>query len=374
MRGMEPAMANRTSRRSCSSPAFLGRATLIALLAAVGSNSVDAQEAPVSSPDNVTIIVGTTTGGSTDLAARLMAPYLTKYLPGNPNVVVRNQPGAAGLAAFNGFAQKAAPDGRTAIIGSGYQIDPINYRVPQSKYDPTDFEIIGALSMGGTALIVRNESLPRLTDKSKPPLAMASVPGLPRAGMQMAAWGIEYLGWNIKWVPGYPGNTDLRLAVQRGEADMTSLATTQLTSDLLDKNQFTLLFQSGSNAGTSPSVIPVLTGVPLMASVMQDKVTDPVAQKAFAYWSLNSSINNWLALPHKTPDAILKTYRSAFDHMTSDEDFLKRAQQVGEDLSVFSHQEMTQIIRTLAALPPEALSYMGEILVRQGLKKDIAKE
>ena len=155
---------------------------------------------------------------------------------------------------------------------------------------------------------------------------------------------------------------------------MTSLATTQLTSDLLDKNQFTLLFQSGSNAGTSPSVIPVLTGVPLMASVMQDKVTDPVAQKAFAYWSLNSSINNWLALPHKTPDAILKTYRSAFDHMTSDEDFLKRAQQVGEDLSVFSHQEMTQIIRTLAALPPEALSYMGEILVRQGLKKDTAKE
>lgn len=366
--GRSPADAARLARQWVIRMAAGGLSIVLASAAAAQFSTPPSDTSLAG--QTVTIIVGTTTGGSTDLAARLMAPYLGKYLPGDPNVVVRNQPGAAGLAAFNSFAQKSAPDGKTAIIGSGYQMDPINYRVPQSRYDPTEFAIVGALSMGGTALIIRNEALPRLTDKSQAPIAMASVPGLPRAGMQMAAWGIEFLGWNVRWVPGYPGNTDLRLALQRGEADMTSLATTQLTSDLLDKSQFTLLFQSGSNGGTAPSLLPALKGVPMITETMETRIGDPLVRQAFAYWALNSAINNWMALPPKTPDAIARMHRQAFDRMIADPEFLQRARQLGEDVSTFSHQGMAKIIHTLAALPPEALSYMGDVLVKQGLKKD----
>jgi hypothetical protein len=45
---------------------------------------------------------------------------------------------------------------------------------------------------------------------------MGSLSGIPRSGMQMAAWGIELLDWNAKWVIGYRGTNELTLALERG--------------------------------------------------------------------------------------------------------------------------------------------------------------
>lgn len=356
------------------SVAHLGAAAPFAFAVCLAARPAMAQDTSTLANQTVTIVVGTTTGGSTDMAARLMAPYLEKYLAGTPKVVVRNRPGAAGMTAFNIFAQQAAPDGKTAIIGSGYQIDPINYRTPQSKYDPTTFAIVGSMSMGGTALIIRNESLSRLTDRSQPPLAMASVPGIPRAGMQMTAWGIEYLGWNVKWVPGYTGNPDLKLAIQRGEADLTSFATTQLTPELLDRSKYTIMFQSGANGGTESSKLRALADVPRLSEALKDKITDPVAKQAFAYWALNSSINNWMALPPRTPAATAELHRAAFQKMTRDAKFVEQAKKLGEDVSLYGHEDMARIIHTLATIPPEALGHMKTLLAKQGLKLDQPKK
>ena len=51
---------------------------------------------------------------------------------------------------------------------------------------------------------------------------MGALGGVPRSGMQTTAWGIDYLGWNAKWVLGYRGTNDLMVALERGEIDMTS--------------------------------------------------------------------------------------------------------------------------------------------------------
>src|SRR5438046_774879 len=77
---------------------------------------------------------------------------------------------------------------------------------------------------GGSVLIINKEAEQRLHDKRARPVVMGSPGGIPRSGMQMTVWGSEFLGWNTKWVIGYRGTSELMLALERGEIDMTSTA------------------------------------------------------------------------------------------------------------------------------------------------------
>jgi hypothetical protein len=183
----------------------------------------------------------------------------------------------------------------------------------------------------------------------------------------MAAWGSDYLGWNIKWITGYRGNPELMLAFERGEVDMTSFANTTLKPELFDKSKYTILYQSGSNAATLPAAMPALAGVPLLTDAMKGKIADPLAQQAFQYWQNISSINNWVGLPPNTPSGIVEAYRYAYRKTMVDPDFLAQAAKMGDDVSVVSPESMETVIKTLAALPPEALGYMKKVLARQGL-------
>ncbi|MCZ6610747.1 MAG: hypothetical protein O7A66_12165 [Alphaproteobacteria bacterium] len=317
---------------------------------------------------SITLIIGSRPGGSTDASARLLAPFFAKYLPGRPSLIVSNRPGAKGLKAQNYFAQQVKPNGLTFLVASGSQVDPVNYRVRQSKYDPTTYTLIGGLDIGGTFLIVRKDQLAALTDKSKPPVAMGSVTGMPRSGMTMTAWGIEYLGWNAKWISGYRGTSSLRLALERGEIGMTSFANQALRPELLDRDKYVITYQSGTHGATKPATMDAIAKVPLFARAVAPKIKSDVGKKAFEYWRAMSSVIKWAALPPKTPDGIAKAYRAAFAKTVADPEFKKRSKRMNEQVTIILAATLVKKLQALAALPPEALQYTREMLNRQGLK------
>src|SRR5215475_15472256 len=111
------------------------------LLLALAGTAAQAQDAVTFRGKSITMVIGSQAGGGTDATGRLMAPFLAKYLPGNPAVIVENRPGADGIVALNYFVQQVRPDGLTVAAGDSPQIDPIRYRAPQSHYDPTRFEL-----------------------------------------------------------------------------------------------------------------------------------------------------------------------------------------------------------------------------------------
>ena len=124
----------------------------------------------------ITMIVGSQAGGGTDATGRLMAPFLAKYLPGNPTVIVENRPGADGIVALNYFVQQVKPDGLTVAAGDSPQIDPIRYRAPQSRYDPTRFEFVGGIGRGGSMIIKDAAAEKRLAGGVVAPLVQQSHP------------------------------------------------------------------------------------------------------------------------------------------------------------------------------------------------------
>jgi hypothetical protein len=338
------------------------------LLALLPGSSAVADEAISFDGKMITIVIGSETGGTTDASARLMGAFLSKYLPGKPSVIVQNRPGAHSLTALSYFAQQVKPDGLTVAVASISQLDPENYRVPQSRYDPTNFIMVGGIDLGGGVMIARTDALPRLADKTAKPLVMGAPSGMPHGTMLMAAWGREYLGWNIRWVSGYPSPTSaMVLALERGEVDITGFSTSGLTDALLDRSKYTIVNQTGSSRCTTPSALDGIAGIPLFAEAIKGKIADPVAQKAFEYWCNSGSTLVWMALPPGTPAAVVDTYRATFAKIAADPAFLEQGKRFSRDISSVPHESLTATVRSYGQVVPEVTGFMPTMLRQQGM-------
>jgi tripartite-type tricarboxylate transporter receptor subunit TctC len=338
---------------------FLSALALAACFAL--SQSASAQQKVSFEGKSIKMILPTTSGGSTDIAARLFARFLAKYLPGAPAIVVQNMPGGHGVNALNFLAQQAKPDGLTMLLSSNSEVDPIVFRTPQAHYDPAKFEIIGGLGFGDNIMIIRTDALPRLLDKSKPPVAMGSVTGAPRSGMRMTIWGADYLGWNTKWVTGYPGSPDLVLAMERGEIDMTSFPRFYVKDKLLDQSKYKIIYLDGLNKNARPSGRPDADSAPKFVDAMEGKIKDPKIMAAYDYWRA-STLFKWMALPPGTPANIRDAYRDAFKKMVVDPEFTAQADQVLEGYTILSTEETIKTIKDLALTSDEALQTMDSLL------------
>jgi hypothetical protein len=315
----------------------------------------------------ISMIVGSAPGGGTDASGRLIAPFLTRYLPGNPNVVVHNVPGADGVVALNHFVQQTNPDGLTLMTAGGPDIDPRHFRAPQAHYDPLLFEYLGGIGRGGTMMVINAAAEPRLYDKKALPVTMGVAGPIPRTGEVIAAWGIGFLGWNAKWIVGYGGTNALVLALQQGEIDMVATANTFALNGPIATGKIKVLVQSGSlqNGETVPR--PEFATVPLLSDQLAGKIDDPVAAKSFAYWRAVTMVDKFYALPPGTPATIVELYRSVYRQIAADPEFTTRGRKMSEVFAPMSERDVTSLVGAVASTPLEAVNYLDTMMRRQGL-------
>jgi hypothetical protein len=272
--------------------------------------------------------------------------------------------------AMNYLVQQVAPDGLTLAVAASTTADPLNYRKPQSHYDPLTFGVIGGVGRGGSAMLINKDAEKRLYDKQARPVVMGSPGGIPRSGMQMTAWGIEFLGWNAKWVVGYRGTSELMLALERGEVDMTSTANLFLIQKLLQSGKFKILVQTGTLKNGAFVARPDFGDAPTLAQLIGGKINDPVAKKAFEYWGSIATMDKWLALPPKSPPAMLAAYREAYGRMIADPEFIERGKTTSDDFLPMPSGDVGALIDALGKMPPEAIEFINAMLKKQGVSTE----
>jgi tripartite-type tricarboxylate transporter receptor subunit TctC len=342
------------------------RIGILAAALAVGISTTSAQEPVSFQGKQILMVIGYAAGGGTDAAGRLIAASLGKHLPGQPTIVVQNVPGADGMVALNYLVQQTKPDGLTITMGSGTQIDPLHSRKPQAKYDIAKFNFVGGAGKGGTVLLINKDAEKRVFDKKADPVIMGALSGMPRSGMQMTAWGKEFLDWNVKWVVGYRGTNDLTVALERGEIDMTATGTIPLVQKMLATGKFKILAQSGMLEDGKFVERPDFGNAPIIGKDMIGKIKDPIAQKGFEYWTALNMMDKWLALPPGTPKPIVDIYRKAFSDMAKDPEYAQR----GSDYTPVSHTDIEALVQTLDKTPDESISYITTMLRGQGLSPE----
>jgi tripartite-type tricarboxylate transporter receptor subunit TctC len=343
----------------------------ILLLTFMLGHSAASADEPVSfEGKSITLIVTSAAGGGTDLSARLVANYIASHLPGKPNVIVRNIPGAQGVVGMNYLVNKVAPDGLALTVAGATLANPLVYRVPAAQFDPTTFPFIGGSGRGGSVILIRKDAEARLYDKSAAPVIMGSLGGVPRAGSQTAAWGAGLLGWNMKWVVGYPGTNELMLALDRGEVDMTATANLFLVKQFLAGGRFKVLVQTGIVRNGRIVQRADYGDAPLMASLLESKVTNPLVRQAYEYWSSNTALDKWIAVPPKTPEAYIRAYREAYQNAFTDPAFAEMGKNISDDLEPMSWEDVEFLMKKLGATPPEAIAFITEMLRKQGLETE----
>lgn len=316
----------------------------------------------------IVMVIGFAPGGGTDHTGRLLANYLSKYMPDSPSIIVRNVPGASGMTAISYLLQQTAPDGLTVMMATGSQVDPINYRKASVTFDPKAFQVVGGFASGGSVVLISKDTEARLLDKSAAPVVMGSVASLPRNAMQMAMWGMEYLGWNARWVVGYPGTNDLITALERNEIDMTATGNAFQIKKLIESGKFKILTQSGAFQAGKFSPNDDFGNAPVFAHQMEGKISDKLALAAFAYWTAIMTTDKWVGLTPGTPADIVTIYRDAFEKVGTDKEFLVAGTKIKEDLIPIHHKDMTALIWNLADTPPEALDFTTSLMEKQGLR------
>jgi tripartite-type tricarboxylate transporter receptor subunit TctC len=314
----------------------------------------------------IDVIMGSAAGGGTDGTTRLVGSYLEKYLPGNPTMRYRNIPGGHGTKGLNFFA-KAKPDGLTWAGGSSSHTDPQALRKSVVEYNPTKFHFFGGVSRGGSIVFIRKEKLKDLTDKSKPPVVVGVLDGN-RSWEQMITFGKEHLGWNIKFVVGYPGTSFMLLAVRRGETHMMGTSNLSLLKEMFATGDFVGLAQlGGGEGGANDEARSGFENIPPFPKMMEGK-TSGLPQEAFEFWTALNDIDKWYALPPGTPKEVVDTYRAAWGKMMKDPDFLKQGRTLfSEDFQPMPGEKQQELVQRTAYPRTEIVAYMDELKIKHGL-------
>src|SRR5438309_11287162 len=95
----------------------------------------------------VTVVVSTSTGGGYDAIARAIARHIGRHVPGNPNFVIRNMPGAGGIAAVNWLLNVAEQDCTVVgLVSNATPLEPL-CGTKEARFDATRLHWLGCPSL-----------------------------------------------------------------------------------------------------------------------------------------------------------------------------------------------------------------------------------
>jgi len=308
----------------------------------------------------IQILVGYPTGGGVDAEARLLGKYLERHLPGNPVVTVRNMPGAAGLVAANWFEQFAKPDGLQLYYGSSTNIVEQAFARDEVKYNLLNWDLIGAILRGTPVALMRPDKIDRL--KSGKPLAIGSRGG-DDTWNAMFLWGAEYLKWNVRWILGYGGGGEMRLAFQRGETDIYATSNLIALKELIAEG-FQPFVQKGRLLPDGSSKKRVeFPKVPLFEELLGAQKPTGVAWQAYITIAGSDDSGRPLQTAKKTPPDIVKVYRDTMGRIEKDKEFAAELAKVaGDDAEMLSHAESEPVLRRLLILSPGAKEFANNMM------------
>ena len=306
------------------------------------------------------IILGYPTGGGVDAEGRLLGKYLERHLPGNPAVTVRNMPGAAGLIAANWFEQFAKPDGLHLHYGSSTNIVEQAFGREEVKYNLLNWDLVGAILRGTPVALMRPDKIDRL--KSGKALAVGSRSG-EDTWSAMFLWGAEYLKWNVRWVLGYGGGSEMRMAFQRGETDIYATSNLVALKELI-ADGFQPFVQKGRLlADGSSKKRAEFPKVPLFDELLGAQKPAGVSWQAYITIAGADDSGRPLQAAKKTPPEIVKLYRDTMARIEKDKEFsAELAKVAGDDAEVLSHMESEPVLRRLLILSPGAKEFAQNMM------------
>ncbi len=320
----------------------------------------------------VTIYVGLSAGGGYDTNARLVGRHIGKYIPGNPNVVVRNMPGAGGLVMTNHVAQVAPADGTN--IGApqrGVPFEPLLGQASKAKFDPRTLQWIGSVNSDTSVALVHSRTGIKTWADLKNRETVIAGTGVGTESVVIPYVLRNLMGLKFKVIAGFPGGNEMNLAMERGEVD--GRGTFSWTSikphykDMIESGKYRILFQMGLRQHQD------LKDVPLIVDLAEDPETKQILKVQFTAFELGRP----LFVAEAVPADRVEILRKAFDLSMKDPDLMSEAVKSDQEVNPMSGAEMAAAFKEVYATPPALIAKLAnastdkpDLKVLQGAAKE----
>jgi tripartite-type tricarboxylate transporter receptor subunit TctC len=318
----------------------------LALLGLFATTANAADKAESYKDQTVQFVVGFTPGTGFDLQSRLIARHLGDYLPGKPNIVVQNMPGAGSIRAADYLYFTAPKDGLVVgMIDTGV-FNGQMLGEPQIRFDATKFTWIGRLVNNTPVLFTWYTSQIHSTDDLFTKQALISAAGpTPRLNYILLN---TVLHTKIKTILGYTGSSAAAIAMERGEVDGLSQPwpVIKLTKpDWIREKKINVILQTGFDKD------PDLPDVPRMIDLTKNESD----RKLFEFFALPSRLGRSVLAPPNIPAPRAKALRGAFQAMVKSPPFLDEAEKTKTDLAPLTGEELQAMMANNAGFSPSVI-------------------
>jgi len=325
--------------------AVIASAMSAALAATVMAAAASAQPKQFYDGRTVTLVVGYSPAGGYDNYARMVARHIGRHIPGGPNVIVQNMPGAATLTAVR-YLDASAPQDGTVITMFDPGLITESIAMPDAmKVKFSDYRWIGNMlrdirvcyAWAATGIKNWQDMMAR----------RQFLIGTTAKGSQAYVNGAilrKIFNAPVRQIAGYPGSAEQRLALERGELEGNCASWSSIPQDWLAEHKINPLVRfSPKRPADMPADVPYIV----------DLATTKEEKDILTILAAPGELGRPLVVAKAVPSERVRILRAAFEATLRDDAFLADAQKQSLPVDPVTGEEAENIIATIYAAPPD---------------------
>jgi tripartite-type tricarboxylate transporter receptor subunit TctC len=302
----------------------------------------------------IQIVIGSAAGGSYDAYGRLLSRHMGRLIPGNPTMVPRNMPGAAGMAVTSWIYSVAPKDG--TALGAPLNTVPLMQVLEPAKvsFNVAELQWIGTVAAPANVLVTwHTTNVKSIADAQKKEILIgATTPG---TTMEMYPLMANHLfGTKFKVITGYKGGAEINVAMERGEVQgrgsNSYMSYLFQNPDWITDKQINVIFQMTLKRD------PLLPDVPALIELAK---TDEQRQ-IVSLLATTESVGRPVMAPPGTPADRVAILRKALSDSVKDPGFLQDAKKARLEVQPIGGEDMQAMIAALVATKPDVVEKYKE--------------
>jgi len=300
----------------------------------------------------ISIVVGATPGGAFDVISRALSRVIGRYIPGRPNVVVQNMPGAGSMTAL-GYIESVAPTDGTVFGTFLPGIITQSILTPEKiRANMDNVAWVGVVSAdysrvcygyGANGVKSMEELINRKADQ---PFIM----GTTGTGASNYINGMslrEIFGAPIKMIMGFPGSSEMRLAIERGELEGDCGGVASIPPSWIEQKTAHLFVRFAERK---------MAGIPASAVYIGDLLKDEADRQFLDLIYAGDKLGRPYVAPRKVPAERLDILRRAFNSTMTDKEFTADMEKLQETIYPLTGEQAQTVIQAMKIVKPEILA------------------
>jgi tripartite-type tricarboxylate transporter receptor subunit TctC len=308
----------------------------------------------------ITMLVGSGAGGGYGVYARTFARYWTRHIPGHPDLIAKNMPAAAGLAAASSLYNSAGRDG--SVIGAftnGAAMDPL-FGNAGAHYDPLRFQWLGSIGKLENVCATWHSSAIKTIAAAHTREVVVAAAGATSNTAIVPKMLNALIGTRFKVIAGYDPASGLTMAIESGEAEgICGLSWSTMKASRprwVNDHLLNVIVQMG---------LTKLRDLPDVPSAL-DLVSDPANRKVMELILIRQEAGRPFAAPPGAPADRVEALRQAFRETLADPGFIAEADKMQLEIEPLSGPEIEQLLAQAYAAPKPIVERAAALVTPAG--------